>query len=138
MKTQAQRLAEEATAKLRLVLARATVAPHEGPAFTGSSNCLENITRDYYRRRQGHWFDADACRFFKTKFASGFYDLPAIGVTLFITTEKGPSEVRAASIRAYIWKSAEVETLGEFNAYSLHVARAALEFITQDARREAA
>jgi len=131
MVTQAQRLAERAMADLNKALADAKPAPHEGPAFTGSSNCLENIKRDYYRRRQGHWFDADACRFFGTKFVSGFHDLPALGATLFITTEKGPHGPRAASIRAYIWKSAEVETLGEFNVHTTKTARNALAIIVR-------
>ena len=132
MITKAQALAERAKADLDKALVQAGPAPHEGPAFTGSSNCLANITRDYYRRRQGHWFDADACRFFKTKFVSGFHDVPSLGVTLFITTEKGPYGPRAASIRAYIWKSAEVETLGEFNVHTTKTARDALALIPCD------
>lgn len=139
MTTQAQRDAFGMAQDLAKYLAQATDAPHEGPAFTGSSNCLANIEADYYRRRKGHWFDADACRFFGTRFNGGFYDVPARGVTLFVTTEKSPSEPRAASVRAYIWKSAEVVTLGSFNSYTTTRARAAvIELARNNANQEAA
>jgi hypothetical protein len=100
-----------------------------GVPFTGSGNCLANITRDYDARRAGHWFDRDTMRFFGTRFATGFLDIPAAGVTLFVTTEKGPHAPRAATVRAYMWASAEVETLGAFNEHPVSVARRALDCV---------
>jgi hypothetical protein len=98
----------------------ATLEPVGAP-FTGSDNCLANLTRDYDARRAGHWFDRDTMRFFGTKFATGFLDIPSAGVTLFVTTEKGPHGPRAATLRAYMWASAEIETLGPFNETTLGV-----------------
>ena len=108
MTTAAQRIAQAAAAALPGILAAAQAAPHEGPAFEGSSNCLENITRDYDRRRRGHWFSKNTLRFFDTRFASGFYDFADLGVTLFVTSERPPHGEREATIRAYVWKSADV------------------------------
>lgn len=125
-------LAALAAQTLAKELAEAEPAPHDGPAFEGSHNCLANIERDYARRRRGHWFDADTLRFFGTRFPDGFLDRPEQGVTLFITTERNANwaDQRRASLRAYIWKSAEVVTLGEFHAMTLPTARKVLDRIT--------
>lgn len=104
-------------------------APHEGPAFEGSHNCLNNIIRDYDRRRRGHWFEKSAMRFFGTKFVSGFLDVPASRVTLFLTSENPPYAPRRVSIRAYMWDTAEVETFGPFCEYTAHVAEKALDLV---------
>lgn len=114
MTTQAERIAQAAAAALPGLLADAAPAPHEGPAFTGSSNCLPNIERDYARRRRGHWFDKNAMKGFGTKFPGGFYDFDDLGVTLFVTTEKPHDGPRAATIRGYVWKSADVVNLTPF------------------------
>lgn len=132
--SKAQTLATAALAQLAQLLRDERDAPHEGPAFEGSSNCRENIERDYARRRRGHWFDADAVRFFRTRYASGFHDLPNIGATLFVTTEKGPHDPRAASLRVYLWRSADVDTLGEFNAHTLAQAEQALALVLDAAK----
>jgi hypothetical protein len=98
-----------------------------GVPFAGSGNCLANITRDYDARRAGNWFDRDTMRFFGTKFATGFLDIPSAGVTLFVTTEKGPHGPRAATLRAYMWASAEIKTLGPFNETKLGAASRAMD-----------
>ncbi|UTC28474.1 hypothetical protein GURKE_04720 [Brevundimonas phage vB_BpoS-Gurke] len=121
MTTQAQRLAAEAFDALKAALADQPRAPYEGPAFTGSSNCLANIERDYARRRRGHWFDPNAMRGFGTRFPSGFTDHDAYGATTFVTTEKGANGERRASLRAYLWKSAQIVTLGAFCVHSTAV-----------------
>ena len=120
----AQTLAAQALADFDRYVA--TIEP-VGTPFTGSGNCLANITRDYDARRAGHWFDRDTMRFFGTKFATGFHDIPSAGVTLFVTTEKGPHGPRAATLRAYMWASAEIETLGPFNETTLGVASRAMD-----------
>lgn len=137
MSTQAQRLAADAFRDLQAALAAQSPAPHEGPAFTGSSNCLANIERDYARRRRGYWFDKNAMRGFGTRFPSGFHDYPALGATLFITTEKPPEGERRANLRAYLWESAQVVSLGEFCAYSLPVANKAIDLIADMIRAPA-
>lgn len=111
MTTAAQRIAQAAAAALPGVLAEAEPAPHEGPAFEGSHNCLDNIVRDYDRRRRGHWFSKNTMAFFNTRFVSGFYDFDDLGVTLFVTSETPPEGGRVATIRAYVWKSANIANL---------------------------
>jgi len=123
--TLAQALAAAALADLRPLLANREPAPHEGPAFTGSHNCLENIVRDYARRRRGHWFDADTMRFFGTRFPSGFLDLPDQRITLFVTTEKDNHSPRLATLRVYLWDSAE----GQFCAHSIATADKARDLV---------
>lgn len=46
------------------------------------------------RRAGGHWFDADAKRFFRSR-----CDGPVIGGRLFVSSEKGPDERRLYTIR---------------------------------------
>ncbi len=126
--TLASEAATAALADLRKALASAKPAPLEGPAFSGSHNCLANIERDYARRRAGHWFDKDTLKFFGTRFPSGFLDVPEARVTLFITTEKSDrwdAPERRATLRVYLWDSAEIETLGPFHAHTLRTAEAA-------------
>lgn len=122
MITKAQHFAAAALADLRAMLASKSAPHHEGPAFNGSGNCLANIERDYARRNRGHWFDKDAMRFFGTRYASGFLDIAPARVTLFVTSEKPPHGPRRASIRAYFWDSAQVDTLGPFCEVSAKVA----------------
>ena len=71
-------------------------------------------------------------RFFGTKYASGFLDVPAARVTLFVTTEKSPYEPRRASIRGYVWDTADVETFGPFNESSTAVACAAMGILAAE------
>jgi len=129
--TAAETLDQAALAELREALRKAQQKPRavEGYTFKGSHNCLANIERDYSRRNGGHWFDKDAMRFFGTRYASGFLDLPHARVTLFITTEKPPHGPRAASIRAYLWDSADVDTIGPFCEHTTRNADKALDII---------
>ncbi|UTC29626.1 hypothetical protein BAMBUS_05680 [Brevundimonas phage vB_BpoS-Bambus] len=127
MTTQAERIALAAAAALPGLLADAAPAPHEGPAFEGSSNCLANIERDYARRRRGHWFDKNAMKGFGTKFPGGFYDFEDLGVTLFVTTEQPPHGPRVGTIRAYVWKSADVVNVTPFGVGSPHVVNKAMD-----------
>lgn len=127
--TEAERIAHAAAAALPGILAGARPAPHEGPAFEGSHNCLANIERDYDRRRRGYWFSKDTLRFFATRFAGGFYDFPDRGVTLFVTSEKPPHGPRVATIRAYVWKSADVEDLTPFGVGSTAVVNKAMDHL---------
>lgn len=119
--SKATEFAALALADLRPALARAKAAPVDGPRFDGSHNCLANIERHHTRHRPVNWFAADAMRFFGTRINSGFLDLPTSRVSLFVTTEKPPHGARAASLRAYLWDSAEIETLGPFCTESLRV-----------------
>lgn len=78
----------------------------------------------------GHWFDASTMRFFKTRIESG-----AVAVhdengkptrARFITSEKGPDEVRKYSIRE-AQPDGSIDTVGDFQQYRTRdAARAAL------------
>jgi hypothetical protein len=74
--------------------------------------------RDFYQRNQpdGHWFDADTIRFFKTKLPTIAYETNA-GI-LFVTSEQDPSGVRAYSVRRQL-PSGEIKTVGSFHSYRL-------------------
>jgi hypothetical protein len=107
--------AQAAFAELRDALRNAEAnRPGTGTPFAGSGNCLANLERDYAARNGGHWFDRDAMRFFGTRFASGFLDVPAARTTLFVTTEKPPHGPRRASLRAYLWDTGCIATPGPF------------------------
>lgn len=138
MATAAQRLAALALTQLQAALAEQGEARHEGPAFEGSSNCLPNLIRDYDRRNRGSWFGRAEMKGFGTRFPSGLTDLHDMGATVFVTTEKPPEGPRTASIRAYLWKSAEIVTLGEFGAYSTKVASDAVDALWRLSKEPAA
>ena len=122
--------AQAAFAELRDALRNAAANKLEtGPAFSGSHNCLDNIIRDYDRRNGGHWYDRDSMRFFGTKMPSGFLDVPAARVTLFVTTESPPHGPRRASLRAYLWDTASVATVGPFCDYTLPVVDEARDLV---------
>ncbi|QBQ74444.1 hypothetical protein BcepSauron_064 [Burkholderia phage BcepSauron] len=64
----------------------------------------------------GHWFDADAMKFFKTR-------LPARGWLIFgsyyfVSQETNPSGITKFSVRKIDGETGNVETLGEFHRYS--------------------
>lgn len=64
----------------------------------------------------GHWFDASAKRFFRSRVLSEVYQGPA-GV-FFVSSEKGPSGVRAFTVREFDPRTADVKTFGPFNEMS--------------------
>ena len=59
------------------------------------------------------WFDRDSMRFFKTRIEDQVYQGP--GGIYFVTSEKGPTEVRRFSVRQYVPERQNVDTVGEFN-----------------------
>ena len=76
-----------------------------------------NHVRMYYASHQpnGHWFDADSMKFFKTKTPASAYEGEA-GV-LFVTSEVNPSGLKAYSIRRQ-HVSGDIKTVGEFHSYT--------------------
>lgn len=85
--------------------------------------------RDFYKRNQpdGHWFDADSMRFFKTKLPEVAYETAA-GI-LFVTSEVNPSGVKAYTVRRQTVKG-DIKTVGEFHSYKTGAAaRAAIKQI---------
>jgi hypothetical protein len=60
-----------------------------------------------------HFFDKDTMRFFRSRILD--YD-PITGY--FITSEKGPSNSRAYTLRKADFSSGDVDTIGQFQEYS--------------------
>lgn len=76
-----------------------------------------------------HWFSKNSMAFFKTRLTENFRQLTDTQYK-FITTEKGPSGERKASIRIATLELTDsgfykvsIETLGEFNSMSLASAK---------------
>jgi hypothetical protein len=72
--------------------------------------------REFYERNNpdGHWFDAGAIRFFKTRLPKIAYETNA-GL-LFITSEVNPSGDKRYSVRRQA-VSGDIKTVGEFHLY---------------------
>lgn len=86
--------------------------------------------RDFYQRNRpdGHWFDADTMRFFKTKLPENGYELSTGGV-YFVTRETNPSGVSAYTVRRQL-HNGDIKTVGEFHKYkTAAAARAAIKEI---------
>jgi hypothetical protein len=77
--------------------------------------------REFYTRNNpdGHWFDSDTMRFFKTKLPTVAYEGDA-GV-LFVTSEVDPSGVRAYSVRRQN-VDGTIKTVGAFHSYKTSAA----------------
>lgn len=123
--------AQAALSDLRDFLAQ-KVEPRREPV--NDLRHFDDIKRDYeYRRPEGHWFDRDAMRFFSTRPGADSVRLPALGVTLFTTTEQDryASGPRRTSIRAYRWADADITTLGPFCEHTPARAKASLAWIAE-------
>jgi hypothetical protein len=65
---------------------------------------------------RSHFFEADTLRFFKSRVAERAYN-DGRGGAYFTTSEKGPNDVRAHTVRYYDPKRCGVETVGKFQQY---------------------
>lgn len=72
--------------------------------------------KEFYARNNpdGHWFDKDSMRFFKTKLPRNAYQ--GNGGVTFITQETNPSDETRYTIRRQKHNGA-IETVGEFHSY---------------------
>lgn len=94
----------------------------------------EELVNQYNYLSSGHFFDKNTMRFFNSRITSNYRRLSDTEA-LFITTEKGPNGIRAATIRRarlvhYVRESdkrpkvrIEITTEGEFNAMTLAQAK---------------
>lgn len=75
-----------------------------------------NEVRSYYKRHRpdGHWFDTDSMKFFKTKLPASAYETNA-GV-LFVTSEVDPSGTKAYTVRRQTVQG-DIKTVGEFHHF---------------------
>lgn len=65
---------------------------------------------------RGLWFHRSNMQFFQTILLPTVYQGP--GGIYFVTSEKGPSQIRAYTVRRYDAVADKVSTAGPFNAYS--------------------
>jgi len=62
------------------------------------------------------YFEPDTMRFFKSRVSEQVYEGP--GGIFFVTSERGPSDVRAYTARRFNPKTGDVSTAGPFNTMS--------------------
>lgn len=96
---------------------------------------IDDVKRVYEGTSQGHWFDKDTMRFFRTKLTPNFRKLSGERY-LFITTEQGPDRARMATLRLLIvvpskekhcGYSMTIRTMGEFNSMTIYKAKQAMK-----------
>lgn len=97
----------------------------------------DELVTQYQYLSSGHFFDKDTMRFFSSR-VTGNYRRLSDTEALFITTEKGPSNVRRATIRRatlvkFVRESdgrechkIEIDTVGGFNEMNLSKAKSAM------------
>jgi hypothetical protein len=86
---------------------------------------IEDI-KDDYRRGNGHFFDKDAMRFFKSRLCWQVYQ--GKKSVYFVTSERyesrwsNDSKPRKYTVRQYNPADKSIETIGEFNVLSKYMA----------------
>lgn len=92
---------------------------------------VEDLKRVYERTSQGHWFEKSTMQFFQTRLTSHFRIVNEKEF-LFVTTEKGPSGIRKASLRRCTIEAStekhcgykmQIETVGDFNSMTIYQAK---------------
>jgi len=72
--------------------------------------------RNIKRRHQGHWFDTDTMRFFRSRIAQTA--TVKDGKAYFVSSEQfNYSSPRLYSVRVCDMETGEIDTLGEFQQY---------------------
>lgn len=118
MSTKAQRFAAACFDGLaeKLAQQRERDAVTRVTKWEGAGGSFANLQRDYERYGPGAraWFGKAEMRFFGTRLESKPLDFPALGVTLFLTSETPPDAGREWSMRVYVWASADIDTISGF------------------------
>lgn len=86
------------------------------PANKHGIYSINDLQAHYERKTRGHWFSPGAMSFFKTRLSEELYYSDS--VIYFVTSEKGPDDVRAYSLRSYDSETGALDTVGEFQAYA--------------------
>ena len=74
----------------------------------------------------GHWFDRSTMQFFKCRLPD--YAYLKNDDAYFISSEKGPSDIRAYTIRKFDRNTGDIETVDEFNKLTRTQARRRLAY----------
>lgn len=106
-----------------------TVKPKFTPAPGQAFNSIHDI--EIASRNVGsHWFDKSTKRFFRSRILS--YVFQGQGGIYFVSSEQGPSGVRAFTVRKFKPEDADISTFGPFNEMSreraVRIARLAAEY----------
>ena len=103
------------------------------PKFSPEAGVLYTHTSQIKEASQGagsHWFDASSMRFFRSRVVPQVFH--GKGGVYFVTSEKGPNEQRAFTVRKFDPVTAEIDTFGPFNMLgrekALRAARIAAEY----------
>lgn len=109
------------------------------PLFTNATMSWnsDELVNLYNYLGSGHFFDRDTMRFFKSRVTSNYRRINDF-TAYFITTEKGPSGIRKATIRraelirvvgedGMERQKMEIDTVGEFNELTLAQAKTRLK-----------
>ena len=104
---------------------RPKFAPANGTVFTS----IEQIKQASHNIGS-HYFDRSTMRFFNSRVLPQVFH--GSGGIYFVTSEKGPNEIRAFTIRKFKPEDADITTFGPFNELSreraLRIARIAAEY----------
>jgi hypothetical protein len=74
--------------------------------------------RSHYRGH-GHWFDADAIRFFHSRVAATAYKTDDGSRAYFVSSERYDFDTaRKFTVRVYNFETHDIRTVGEFQAYA--------------------
>ena len=79
---------------------------------------IQDLQRDYQSNTKGHWFDPDTLRFFKSRFSEELFYQPQDNLIYFISSEKGPDDKRAYSVRSYNVLTRDIETVQDFQGFN--------------------
>lgn len=78
---------------------------------------IESVISDYREQARkrlsgGHWFDDDTMQFFRSRLPAIAYVNADRTRAFFVTSEEGPSNIRAWSVRCYSYESGDISTVG--------------------------
>ncbi|ARB13887.1 hypothetical protein Ccr2_gp334 [Caulobacter phage Ccr2] len=129
--TKAQRFAAIAFDALAKALSEPRQAVARMTKWEGAGHSFANLQRDYERYGPGarSWFGRAEMRFFGTRLEAAPLDFPALGCTLFLTSETPPGAGRVWTLRAYVWASADITTLTHGDETDAATAQAAFDLL---------
>lgn len=78
---------------------------------------IQEIEKVYSPGIGRHWFDPSSMRFFKSRLADVGYQ-SADGSVYFVSSEKGPDDRRAFSVRRLSGPKGDISTIGEFQSFA--------------------
>lgn len=75
----------------------------------------DDLAKHYQSLTKGHWFDKDTMRFFKCRLDGQVF--AGKELFFFVSSEKGPDEVRKYTVRSYDPQTGTIDSVEGFQAY---------------------